>query len=151
MDTTTLRSAYADLIGEARQGDFGEPPEGEWTADQIIAHVAANDELLATATRQVLDGAAKQPYYNHDAIDTERLDKLIAAKTGVVPWLEQTSATLCDLADQLYEGDMTLVHTRIVDGTITRLDRPLPWPAVLRTQAEMHLPRHLAQLRALRK
>ena len=90
MDTTTLRSAYASLIGEARQGGFGEPPEGEWNADQIIAHVAANDELLATTTRQVLDGA------------------------------------------------------------ITRLDRPLPWPAVLRTQAEMHLPRHLDQLRALR-
>jgi len=149
MDTTTLRSAYAALIDEARQGGFGEPPDGEWTADQIVAHVAANDELLTTATRQVLDGA-KQPYYNHDAIDTARLDELIKVKADVVQWLEQTSAALCDLADQLYEGDMTLVHTQIVDGAITRVDRPLPWPAVLRTQAELHLPRHLDQLRALR-
>jgi hypothetical protein len=150
MDTSTLRSAYATLIGEARQGGFGEPPDGEWNADQVIAHVAANDELLAATTRQILDGALKQPYYNHDAIDTTRLDELIAAKPDVVQWLEQTSAALCALADQLYEGDTTLVHTRIVDGAITRLDRPLPWHAVLRTQAEMHLPRHIAQLQALR-
>lgn len=149
MDTTGLRSAYAELIGQARQGGFGEPPEGEWSAEQIIAHLAANDELLVKATQQVLAGQG-EPYYNHDAIDTSRLDELIAAKGDVIAWLEQTSADLCDLADQLYEGDMTLVHTQIVDGGITRIDRPLPWPAVLRTQAELHLPRHLAQLTALR-
>ncbi|HZM74890.1 MAG TPA: hypothetical protein VFC19_04140 [Candidatus Limnocylindrales bacterium] len=91
MDTTPLRSAYAELIGEARQGGFGEPPDGEWNADQIVAHVAANDELLATATRQVLD-SAKQPYYNHDAIDTARLNELIAAKTDLVQWLAQLRA-----------------------------------------------------------
>jgi len=149
MDTTTLRAAYAELISQARQGGFGKPPQGEWSADQIIAHVAVNDELLAKATRQVLDGQG-QPYYNHDAIDTERLDVLIAANPDVVRWLEQTSRELCDLADRLAEDDTTRVHTNIVDGVITRIDRPLPWPAVLRTQAEMHLPRHLAQLRSLR-
>ncbi|HEX6684433.1 MAG TPA: hypothetical protein VF062_16645 [Candidatus Limnocylindrales bacterium] len=149
MDTTALRSAYAGFISEARQGGFGPPPDGEWSADQVVAHVAANDELLAATTLRVLDGDG-HPYYNHDAIDTERLDTLISVHPDVVQWLEETSAALCDLADRLPDSDRTLVHTQIVDGTITRLDRPVPWPMVLQTQAEMHLPRHLEQLRALR-
>ncbi len=149
MDTTVLRAAYTELIAEARLGGFGDPPPGQWSAQQIIAHVAANDELLATATAHVLNGDG-QPYYNHDAINTERLDELIALKPDLVAWLEETSARLCDLADRLPDDDQTMVHTQIIDGTHTRVDEPWPWPKALVVQAKVHVPAHLAQLIELR-
>ncbi|WP_117214580.1 DinB family protein [Allorhizocola rhizosphaerae] len=149
MDTTVLRAAYSELIAEARLGGFGDPPPGQWSAQQVIAHVAANDELLAEATRQVLDGSGRA-YYNHDAIDTARLDELIAEKGDVLAWLEETSARLCDLADRLPEEDQTMVHTQIIDGTHTRVDQPWPWPKALVVQAKVHLPAHLTQLIELR-
>jgi hypothetical protein len=149
MDTTLLRAMYSELIAEARLGDFGDPPPGQWSAWQIIAHVAANDDLLAEATQRVLDGSGRA-YYNHDAIDTERLNELIEQKPDVTAWLEETSARLCDLADRLPEDDQTMVHTQIIDGTRTRVDQPWPWPKALVVQAKVHLPAHLAQLIELR-
>jgi hypothetical protein len=43
MDITDLEQGYAGLIAEARLGGFSAPARGEWTAEQIIAHVAAID------------------------------------------------------------------------------------------------------------
>lgn len=149
MDTTSLRAAYAELIEEAKRGGFGEPPPGQWDARQIVAHVAANDDLLARATRQVLEGDP-QAYYNHDAIDTARLDELIVHHSDVVAWLERTSAELCGLVDRLPETDETMVHTQIIDGEHTRVDRPWPWPKAFVVQAKVHLPAHLSQLIELR-
>src|SRR4051794_23768057 len=43
MDTTTLRDAYRTLLeAAATVADAGEnpPPDGGWTTDQILAHVA---------------------------------------------------------------------------------------------------------------
>jgi hypothetical protein len=79
MDTSSLRSAYADFLELARTGEFRPPVQG-WSARQVIAHVAANDEMLTATTREVLAGTA-QRHYNHDAIDTSRLDRLIGDRS----------------------------------------------------------------------
>jgi hypothetical protein len=152
MDTTSLRQGYAELIAEARRGGFGPPREGEWTAEQIIAHVAANDELLAEATESVLNGH-RRAYYNHDAVDTARLAEIVAAHgslEALTDWLEKTSSRLIELAARVDEKMPTMVHTTIRDGNITRVDQPWPWPRAFKVQAGHHLPAHLAQLRALR-
>jgi hypothetical protein len=153
METAALVKAYAELTAEARLGGFGPPPEGEWSAEQLIAHVATNDELLAQTTERVLDGD-DQAYYNHDAIALARLNEIVAAHGGLpalVDWLGETSARLIELAALLREDDTTAVHTHIRDGGATKVDQPLPWVRVLQLQASSHLVAHLAQLRALRQ
>src|SRR5689334_11571160 len=113
MDTTSLRQGYAELLAEARRGGFGQPRAGEWTAEQIIAHVAANDELLAEATENVLSGR-RQAYYNHEAVDSEKLAEIVAAHgslEALADWLEKTSDRLVGLAARLDEKMPTMVHT----------------------------------------
>jgi hypothetical protein len=125
MDTTALVKAYAGVSEEARLGGFGPPAAGEWSAEQPIAHIATNDELLAQTTQRVLDGD-DQAYDNHDAIDTGRLNEVVAAHgnlESLVDWLGQTSARLVELAQRLQDHDTTLVHTHIRDGETVRLDQ----------------------------
>lgn len=71
MDTTELRKAYDELLTEVAAGGFGDPRPGQWRAEQVVAHVAANDEVLASTTEAVLAGTAGR-HYNHDAIDPAR-------------------------------------------------------------------------------
>ena len=154
MDIEALRSGYKEFYAEASAGGFGPPPEGEWTAEFIVAHIAANDDLLSTTTSQVLAGGDAQGYYNHDVIDNARLAVLVADRSGdltsLVAWGREASDRLCALADELADRGDTLVHTHIVDGDTVVADQPLPWAAVLDIHAQRHLRRHIAQLRALR-
>ena len=57
METAELRRAYDVLLAEADAGGFGPPPSGELTAEQVVAHLAANDELLTEATEAVIAGS----------------------------------------------------------------------------------------------
>jgi hypothetical protein len=150
MDTTELRSAYAAFLELARTGEFGTPTAG-WDARHVVAHVAANDELLAAVTRQVLAGTAER-YYNHDAIDTARLASLIGDRTlgELADWAFSASTQLCDLLEGLPEDDHSLVHAHIQDGDTTAFDQPVPWHRFMTVQARRHLPLHTSQLRALR-
>jgi hypothetical protein len=149
MDTTELRSAYAAFLELARTGEFGTPAAG-WDARHVIAHVAANDELLARVTREVLAGTAER-YYNHDALDTARLDGLIGDRTlgELADWAYATSTQLCDLLEILPEDDHTLVHAHVQDGETTAFDQAVPWHRFMAVQARRHLPVHSDQLRGL--
>jgi hypothetical protein len=150
MDTAELRQAYDTLLDEIEAGGFGPPPDGEWSAAQVVAHVVANDELLIVATRAVLAGAAR-PYYNHDAIDAARLDELGTDLPTLAGRLRESSATLCGLVEEMDEvAAATPVHMEIRDGDRTALDAPVPWGRAVGIQARAHLPNHTAQLRALR-
>jgi hypothetical protein len=152
MDTSRLREAYEALFAEAAAGGFGPPPPGEWTAEQVVAHVAANDRLLAQATEAVLAGDPKA-YYNHEAIDVARLDALVAEHgdlTRLVELARGTSATLFSLAERLGDREGTPVHTYIRDGDRVMVDQPVPWGQVLELNASGHLPVHIQQLRSLR-
>lgn len=154
MDATGLRAAYEEFFGEAETGGFGPPPPDEWTAELVVAHVAANDELLSAATEAVLADDPRA-YYNHDAIDTARLSSLAAARGGelaaLIRWARGTSSRLCELAEQLGERDHTWVHTHIRDADEIIVDQALPWARTLDIHAKVHLPLHIDQLRALRR
>lgn len=153
MDTAELRRAYESLFAEVAAGGFGRPAAGEWTAAQVVAHVAANDRLLAETTEAVLAGDPKA-YYNHDAIDAARLDALVAEHGGdpaaLVELVRGTSAALVALTERLGEQRHTPVHTHIRDGDKVMVDQPLPWGMVLELHAGEHLPIHIRQLRSLR-
>jgi hypothetical protein len=152
MNTDELRRNYQAIVDLATASEFGPPPPGEWNAEQIIAHLTANDGLLTVATTDVL---ARRPtaYDNALAIDTERLSALVrecAGRAGVVERLRTTSTRLADLAEQI-DDDLatTMLHVHILDGTIVQVDQPLPVAALLRAQALVHLPAHLQQLQNL--
>ena len=133
-------------------GGFGPPPVDEWNAEQIIAHLTTNDDLLAAATTDVLAGRATA-YDNALAIDTDRLSAFVAecgGRDGFVERLRTTSTRLVDLAEQIDDDvGATLLPVHILDGTIVRVDEPLPIAALFGAQAMIHLPAHLAQLRDL--
>lgn len=152
MDTADLRRAYDVLLDEAENGDFRPPPEGEWTAEQVVAHVAANDELMTEATEAVIAGS---PWvcYNHNTIHRPQLDELVAdcgGLPGLTRLLRGTSQRLCDLTEHLGDKSSALVDTHIRDGWDLRIDEQLPWGRTLDIHGRLHLPAHTEQLRALR-
>ncbi|HEX7745976.1 MAG TPA: hypothetical protein VF462_12015 [Micromonosporaceae bacterium] len=152
MDAAELRGAYDVLLSEAEAGGFGPPPEGEWTADQVMAHIAANDELLIETTEAVIAGS---PYvcYDHNSIHRPQLDALVAECGGMaelVARVRDSSARVCDVVGRLGGRSATAVDTNIRDGDEIVVNEPLPWGRTIDIHGRVHLPRHTAQLRALR-
>jgi hypothetical protein len=152
MDAAELRQAYEVLLAEAETGGFGPPAPGEWSAEQVVAHVAANDELLVEATEAVIAGS---PYvcYDHNSIHRPQLDALVAecgGMAGLVARVRGSSHRLCDLVGRLGPHSATSVDTNIRDGDEIVVNEPLPWGRTLDIHGRVHLPRHTNQLRALR-
>ncbi|HEX6967429.1 MAG TPA: hypothetical protein VF174_01180 [Micromonosporaceae bacterium] len=153
MDAADLRRAYDVLLAEAEAGGFDPPPPGRWNAEQVIAHVAANDELMAETTEAVLAGS---PWvsYNHNTIHRAQLDEMIAESggmPGLIPLLRDRSERLCRLVERLGDRSSTLVDTHMRDGFELVIDEQLPWGRTIDIHGRLHLPIHIAQLRALRR
>jgi hypothetical protein len=153
MNAAELRRAYDVLLAEVDAGEFAPPPPGEWSAEQVAAHVVANDELLIRTTDAVLAGSP-WVYYNHNELHNPQLNALIAEHgglAGLAGQLRGSSQRVCSLIGRLGLHGETLVHTLIRDGFDLRVDEPLPWARVLDLHGRLHLPAHTNQLRALRR
>lgn len=46
------------MFAEVDAGGFGPAPEGQFSAEQIVAHLVANDELMIQATEALLHGTS---------------------------------------------------------------------------------------------
>ena len=152
MDTAGLRRAYDLLLSEVDAGGFGPPPEGEFSAEQVIAHLVANDELLTEATEAVLAGSP-WAFYDLDAVHRPQLDALVSAcggLDGLATLLRATSQKLCALTERLGPRAGTPVETHIREGTELVIDESLPWGRALDIHGRLHLPVHTEQLRGLR-
>ncbi len=158
-DVNTLVSAYEALFTEAEQGQqlggFGPPPDGEWGAEQVVAHVALND-LALTAVAQRLIHGDKPVFENQTCQLPSNLAKLIEAEgpdlPGLVTYGRACAAQAVAVARRLSrEQRETAVHCRLShDGEVV-LDEPRPWAAIaIDTQAALHLPAHIEQLQKLR-
>ncbi|GAB2964231.1 hypothetical protein GCM10027280_61460 [Micromonospora polyrhachis] len=153
METAELRRAYDVLLAEVEAGGFGPPPADELTAEQVLAHLAVNDELLTETTEAVLAGSP-WAYYDIEAIHRPQLDELVArygGLAGLAAVLRDSSAKLCTLTESLGDKAETPVWTHIREGFDLRVDEPLPWGRTLDIHGRVHLPAHTEQLRALRK
>ena len=152
MNAEELRLAYENVITDAKAATYGRPPAGEWDAELIVAHLIANDGLLAAALGEALAGHSPT-YDNHPACDVDGLSRIVAAVGGVdalVDQLRSTSSLVIDLASKLDDAQLaTMIPTRIVDGDIVQVDQPLALGAILRAQTALHLPSHRDQLAAL--
>lgn len=152
MRTADLRQAYRSLLDEIDAGGFGPPPPGELTAEELVAHLAASDELLTSATEAVLAGSPAA-YYDLDTVHRPQLDAMIAeygGLAGLTTLLRATSRRLCALADRLGPAGQTPVRSRIREGDELVVDDLLPCDRLLDIHARVHLPRHVGQLRKLR-
>lgn len=153
METAQLRRAYDDLLAEIEAGGFQPPPAGALTAEQIVAHLAANDELMSAATEAVLAGTPFA-YYDTEAVHRPQLDAMISGVgglPGLAALLRATSQKLCALVDRLGLAAETSVETRLREDFDLIVDEPLPWGRVIDLHLRVHLPKHLAQLRGLRR
>ncbi|MEV4465036.1 hypothetical protein AB0J51_15585 [Micromonospora echinofusca] len=152
MDSGALRGAYAEVLAEVEAGGFGVPPAGQLSAEQIVAHLAANDELMTEATEAVLAGSPFA-YYDLETIHRPQVDALVAecgGLDGLATLLRATSQKLCALTDRLGPAAQTPVETHLREGFDLVVDEPLPWARTLDLHTRVHLPKHLAQLRMLR-
>jgi hypothetical protein len=143
---------YGDFVEEATAGRFDRPTDGGWTAEQIVAHVARNNEELIAVTEAVLAGE-ETSYDNRDMVDTAKLDRYVASYgglRGLADRLAETVAVLRDLTGRLGTRGDTPVPSRIQDGDEVPVDGPVPWSTMLEINATRHTDMHLEQLRALR-
>lgn len=153
VDAAALRRAYETVLAEVDGGGFGPPPDGELSAEQIVAHLAANDELMSEATEAVLVGSPFA-YYDLETIHRPQLDALVSecgGLDGLAVLLRATSQKLCVLAERLGPAAETPVDTVLREGFDLDVDESLPWGRALDLHTRVHLPLHLAQLRALRR
>lgn len=153
-DLNELAAAYDAFLAEATRGGFGPGPEGEWNADQILAHVALNDAAMVAVCQALVHGrqarfeniVCQDPQILADAIDNAgSRDELIARA--------QAAATATMAAVRRLSPDQlaTEVHCHLLHDGNVMVDGPRPWGAVaIEVQAGMHLPAHITQLQNLR-
>ncbi|MFI7606673.1 hypothetical protein ACIBTV_16250 [Micromonospora sp. NPDC049366] len=152
MDSGRLRQTYDELLAEIDAGGFGPPPAGQLSAEQIVAHLAANDELMCEASEAVLAGSPFA-YYDLETIHRPQVDALVVecgGLDGVAALFRATSQKLCALTDRLGLAAETPVETHLREGYDLNVDDTLPWGRTLDLHTTVHLPKHLAQLRLLR-
>lgn len=152
METAELRRAYDVLLEEVEAGGFGPPAGDALSAEQVLAHLVANDELLTAATEAVLAGSP-YVYYEIDTIHRPQLDELVTrygGLDGLTARLRATGDQVCGLTERVTDGVDTLVQTRIREGARLDIDEALPWGRTLDIHRRVHLPAHTDDLRALR-
>ncbi|MEU9025692.1 DinB family protein [Actinomadura sp. NPDC048394] len=151
MDTTRLRAAYGALLDAAATVKAGTaPPPGEWTADQILAHVSLITATTLAAASAVASGA-HAAYDNRIALDTWTIDRVVAlagGTAGLVERLRRQADALCALGGPaLSDAELdTPVPARLLSNGACLVDQPLPLRDLLAGLAETELPGHTRQL-----
>jgi uncharacterized protein YciI len=147
----SLDAVHAPFVASLLAGGFGPPPEGEWPAELVAAHVARNNDLIAEVAEQIA-GGQEVGYDNAAGVDDAELAGY-AASVGGLPGLarevERSAMRLEKARDALGDLGATPVHVIIRDhGEIVR-DGPLTIGAFIEGNASFHLDLHHDQLKAL--
>jgi hypothetical protein len=151
MDGTEVQGAYRSFTDALRAGGFTQPDTG-WDASLIAAHIAANNDSIASVAEEIAAGLHPS-YDNAELIDDERLREIASAAgslEGLAGQIETSAARLAHAWDLLGpELGQTEVPTKIADGGQVVRDGPIPIRAFIEGNATVHLQLHLDQLRAL--
>jgi hypothetical protein len=151
VETTRLRAAYGTLLDAAatvKAGTASSP--GEWTADQILAHVSLITATTLAAASAVASGA-HAAYDNRIALDTWTIDRVVAlagGTAGLVERLRRQADALCALGGPaLSDAELdTPVPARLLSNGACLVDQALPLRDLLAGLAETELPGHTRQL-----
>ena len=151
MNTTALRNAYDDLLAAA-ETPSSPPPPGEWDHDHPLAHLISVDANITAVALAVTSGE-RTTYDNRISLDHWNLDRLVSVAGGTSELLERVrhhGELLCTVADRLDDSDLqVMVPTLILSNDKVMLDQPIPLRALIKGLAEVHIPSHTDQLRAL--
>jgi hypothetical protein len=151
MDSAEIDQAYQAFADTLRAGGFTQPDAG-WDASLIAAHIAANNDLIASVAEDI--AAGQHPSYdNAEVIDDERLREIASAAGS----LEAMAGLIVASAARLARARKVLgpelgqveVPAKIADGGQIVRDGPVPIAAFIEGNATFHLQLHLDQLRAL--
>jgi uncharacterized protein YciI len=147
----SLDARYAPFAAALLAGGFGPPPDGEWPAELIAAHVIRNNDLIAETAERVAAGQDVS-YDNAAVVDDDALASYAAQAGGLADLareVERSAARLEQARQALGERAGTLVPAAIRDhGQVVR-DGPIPIGAFIDGNATFHLDLHLEQLKAL--
>jgi hypothetical protein len=152
MDHYDIETAYEPFVSELRAEGFATPAEG-WCAEMVAAHVAVNNELIATAAELVIAG--QHPYYdNETAVDDTKLRAFVDSVkdiSGLATAAEVSAQRLTAAAEALDENSLEYaLPVRIVEASGVVHNGPIPFGEFVNGNATFHLERHLEQLKALR-
>lgn len=149
-----LESAYLAFFAEAEAGGFGEPVDGGWNADQVIAHVALNDLALAAVAHALIH--RREPTFANTVCQDRALLARIVDRFGDRDALLAFGRRCADQAIgavRRLDADQRahLVPGRFEhDGEVV-MEQAMPWAQVaIEIQAARHLPAHVEQLEQLR-
>jgi uncharacterized protein YciI len=151
MPAESLDTAYAPFVASLLAGGFRSPPDGEWTAEQIAAHITRNNDLIAEAAEKVAAGQ-EVSYDNAPGVDGAELAGLaagIGGLAGLARDIERSAARLAKARDSLGDRADTLIPVVIRDGGQIAVDRQMPIGGLCEGNATFHLDLHLRQLKAL--
>ncbi len=144
-----LEQALAGLLEAAAPGSFTSPDPGEWSADQVLAHVVASDRMVAAAAAELLAG--RVPVIDNRPTQSLAYLEAIAGSAGgfdeLVRLVERSGHEVLTLARQLDESRLDVnVPAILMDGGRIRVERPIPFATLLKP---FHVEGHTAQLTAL--
>jgi hypothetical protein len=146
-----LRAAYDQFIDAAR-GGFPPPPEGEWGADLVLAHVVVGDRLIAQTAADVLAGRPGR-YDNRASQCEPYLRAIIEAAgdwDGLVDAARRGGHELIGITERTSdEHAVTEIHVLIVSGDDVVVDADRTLGSLLQGAAAVHLPLHSKQLAGL--
>ncbi|MCX4853391.1 hypothetical protein [Streptomyces canus] len=157
LDTVPLEDAYRALLDAAAtvaKADDPAPPDGEWNADQILAHVS----LISATTIATVAGiaaGANTTYDNRIALDAWTIEQAIAHAGGNVGLRDRIggqAAALCALAGGAALSDAELstpALARLLSNDTLLVDQPMSLREIVTGLAEAELPGHTKQLLAL--
>lgn len=159
LDTAPLQDGYRALLDAAATVAEADdpspaPPEGEWNADQILAHVS----LVSAATIAAVAGVAAGTHTTYDnriALDAWTIEQTIThagGNAGLRLRIGGQAAALCSLVQDAALGDAELgilVPARLLSHHTLLVDQPLPLRDIVTGLAEAELPGHTKQLLAL--
>ena len=158
LDTEPLRDAYQTLLDAAATvagaGHPGPvPPDGEWNADQILAHVAIVTATTIATVSAVASGTSAT-FDNRIALDTWTIERLVARAGGHAGLRDRVRCQgdcLCALGGPaLSEAELgTLVPTLLLSHGTVLVDQLVPLRELVTGLADVELPAHTKQLLSL--
>lgn len=153
MDTKPLRQAHEQLLKLAAEGGFGPPPDGEWDAARLLAHVGLTDATIAAVALGVIAGQ-RPTYDNRYGLEEWNLARVVSAADGMdglLDFVRQQGDLLCAVGDALEVAHQAvLINVLIVSNGELVVDQPWTLGALVEGVGSMHIPPHIEQLRRLR-
>ncbi|MFJ8082985.1 hypothetical protein ACIQ6Y_20550 [Streptomyces sp. NPDC096205] len=147
MDTAPLRDACTTLPDAAALPGLGEPHDGGWHADLILAHLLSVDASTAAVA------GARPTFDNRICLDQWNLHRIVAEHSGradLIAHVRGQADLLCAIADRLSEeAASVLVPSLLLSDDTVLLDQPVPPAALIQGLADNHVPEHTRQLLAL--